>query len=234
MQCKRKKKNNIKKKIRAGNLQTQPPETGGHGCHMRNQKLFMTQFVVLNMNYCSCERGEPKWTKKKALRVGRNKNQEKQSQGKHEYVLAHKFSDEEKTNFAKRKLNMAKFDIWQISRCCCSCSYRSISILYSFVQANNWNISGGKHANFHFNLQPNKDSTKLCGYSQQDNAGEWPKWYYLIRCHSIRTVFEPSWNRKPSRILHLLTFHFISHSLLCVSSAGPISHIFTTWARHLI
>jgi len=27
---------------------------------MRNQKLFMTQFVVLNMNYCSCVGGGPK------------------------------------------------------------------------------------------------------------------------------------------------------------------------------
>jgi len=66
-----------------------------------------------------------------------------------------------------------------------------VSILYSFVHANNWNISGGKHANFNFNLQPNKDSTRLYGYSQQDNSGGElfsfgsSKWNYLDCCHPI-------------------------------------------------
>lgn len=51
------------------------------------------------------------------------------------------------TNFAKRKLNMAKFDIWQIScccsySCCCYCCWHCLDFVYLrlCVCASNWNI----------------------------------------------------------------------------------------------
>lgn len=125
-----------------------------------------------------------------------------------------------KTNFAKRKLNMAKFDIWQISCCifwsCCwicfICSSCFVSILYSFVHANNWNISGGKHANFNFNLQPNKGST------QQDNSGEEHIltgqteiiWTVVIRSDLFQALhpYHPLYGG-------LISFHLISFPQVC-------------------
>lgn len=96
--------------------------------HMRNQKLFMTQFVVFEHELLQLRR-----------RVKHDKKGNKQAVVCMCVCLCACQATRKmcknllETNFAKRKLNMAKFDIWQISCCfccCCCCCCHCLDFVY--------------------------------------------------------------------------------------------------------
>lgn len=175
------------------------------------------------MNYCSCVRGanekkkdrliyrEKEWERER-VREGR-KERKVEKIDKHEYVVRTNFGWG-KTNFAKRKLNMAKFDIWQISRCCCSCSCRLFRFYIHFSMRI---IETFLVANMQISISICNQTKTQLGYLDIFSAGQlrWialfgsSKWRYFELLSSDIMPTEPK-SLSISFGSGLISFHFIS------------------------